>query len=98
MIYVAETFRIRPGTIEAFVAAAYALIDTTRREAGCRLYDLHASVTDPDRLVALEQWDSRPSFEQHRHGAAVLGFAAAVAPYVLSSRIEIIDEPKVDIV
>ncbi|MBU1306844.1 MAG: antibiotic biosynthesis monooxygenase [Alphaproteobacteria bacterium] len=98
MIYVAETFRIRPGTIEAFVAAAYALIDTTRRESGCRLYDLHASVTDPDRLVALEQWDSRPSFDQHRQGAAVQGFSAAVAPYVLSSRIEVIDGTKVDIV
>ena len=98
MIYVAETFRIRPGTIEAFVAAAYALIDSTRRESGCRLYDLHASVTDPDRLVALEQWDSRQSFENHRKGAAAQGFMAAVAPYVLSSRIEVIDPAKVDIV
>ena len=98
MIFVAETFRIRPGTIEAFVAAAYALIDSTRRESGCRLFDLHASVTDPDRLVALEQWDNRACFESHRKSPAIQGFAEAVQPYVLSSRVEIVEAPKADIV
>lgn len=90
MIYVAATFRIRPGTIEPFVEAAYPAIDTARRQAGCRLYDLHASVTDPDRLVCIEQWDSRQDFDRHMATASLLAFRQAIERFVVSSRTEII--------
>lgn len=96
MIYVAATFRIRPGTIEAFVAAAYTAIDTARREPGCLLYDLHASVTDPDRLVCLEQWDSRETFDRHLAAPHIATFSEAIKPYVLSTRVEIIHPDHVD--
>ncbi|MGV8831854.1 MAG: putative quinol monooxygenase [Devosia sp.] len=90
MIYVAETFRIRPGTIEPFVEAAYGAIDASRREPGCLLYDLHASVTDPDRQVCIEQWDSRECFDRHSATAHMAIFRDAIKPFVISSRVEII--------
>lgn len=96
MIYVSATFRIRPGTIEPFVEAAYAVIDASRRQGGCVLYDLHASVTDPDRLVCIEQWDSQQSFETNLASAHVRRFEQAIAPFVISSRVEIIHPDHVE--
>ena len=96
MIYVAATFRIRSGSIEPFVEAAYAAIDASRREPGCRLYDLHASVTDPDRLVCLEQWDSRETFEHNLSTPHVVLFHEAIKAFVISSRVEIIHPDHID--
>ena len=96
MIYVVATFRLRPGALEPFVEAAYALIDVARREAGCLYYDLHASVTDPDRVMCVEQWRDRPAFDQHLATPALTGFSAAIEPLVLSSRVEVIHPDHVD--
>ena len=96
MIYVVATFRLRPGALEPFVEAAYALIDAARREAGCLYYDLHASVTDPDRVMCVEQWRDRPAFDQHLATPALASFSAAIEPLVLSSRVEVIHPDHVD--
>ena len=98
MIYVAATFRIRPGTIEPFVEAAYAAIDIARREVGCTLYDLHASVTDPDRLVCLEQWSDRQAFDRHLAAPHMATFSEAIKPYVISTRVEVIHPDHVEII
>lgn len=96
MIYVVATFRLRPGTLEPFVEAAYALIDVTRREPGCVYYDLHASVTDPDRVMCLELWQDRPAFDRHMTTPTLAGFSAAIEPLVLSSRVEVIHPDHID--
>lgn len=96
MIYVAATFRIRPGALEPFVEAAYALIDAARREAGCTYYDLHASVTDPDRVMCYEQWNDRETFDRHLASPALATFSAAINALVLSSRVEVIHPEHVD--
>ena len=96
MIYATTTYRIRPGTIEPFVAAAYAAIDAARREPGCMVYDLHASVTDPDRLVCLEQWAGRDAFERNLATAHLTAFRDAIKPFVISSRVDIIQPERVD--
>lgn len=97
MIYVSATFRIKPGTLEAFVEAAYVLIDAARRQPGCAYYDLHASVTDPDRVVCLEQWSDRAALDTHLASPPTLAFAEAIAPLVLTSRVEVIHPERVDL-
>lgn len=96
MIYVVATFRIRPGALEPFVEAAYALIDAARRAPGCLYYDLHASVTDPDRVLCFEQWSDRPAFDQHLATPDMATFSAAIEPLVLSRKIEIIQPGQID--
>lgn len=90
MIYVVATFSIRPGTLEPFVEAAYATIAATRLEPGCLLYDLHASVTDPERVVFVEQWESRAALDAHLSSDHVAAFGAANRPYVVSSQVDVI--------
>jgi len=96
VIYVVATFRIRPGALEPFVEAAYQLIDAARREPGCIYYDLHASVTDPDRLMCYEQWTDRGAFDRHLATPALATFSTAIEPLVQSSRAEVIHPERVE--
>ena len=96
MIYVVATFRLRPGALEPFVEAAYALIDVARRQPGCLYSDLHASVTDPDRVMCFERWQDRPAFDRHLATPDVASFSAAIEGLVLSSKIEIIHPDSID--
>ena len=96
MIVVVATFRIRPGSLEPFVDAAYVLIDAARREPGCLYYDLHASVTDPDRMMCYEQWTDRTAFDRQSATPHMAAFISATADFVLSSRIEIIHPDRID--
>ena len=96
MIYVAATFHIRPGSLEAFVAAAYMLIDAARRVPGCIYYDLHASVTDPDRLFCFEHWADRANLDIHLASPHTAAFGAAIAPLVTASKVEVIDPAHVE--
>ena len=96
MIYVVATFRIRPGALEPFVEAACELIDAARREPGCLYYDLHASVTEPDRMMCYEQWSDRAAFDLHSAAAHMTAFIAATEAFVLTSRVEIIHPASVE--
>ena len=58
MIYVVATLTIKPETRAEFIAAATACIKETRKEPGNIAYDLHESVTDPTKMVFVEQWEN----------------------------------------
>ncbi len=78
------------------MAAAYELIDVARREPGCLYYDLHASLTDPDRVMCLEHWRSRAALETHFGTPHLSAFATAIAGLVVSRKIEIIHPDHVE--
>ncbi len=65
MIYVVATLTVKPETRAEFIAAATACIKETRKEPGNIAYDLHESVTDPAKMVFVEQWEKRV-LGQHR--------------------------------
>src|SRR5215470_14260771 len=58
VIYVVATLTIKPETRAEFIAAATACIKETRKEPGNIAYDLHESVTDPAKMVFVEQWEN----------------------------------------
>lgn len=97
MIYVIATYRILPGALEPFVGASYGLIDASRREPGCLYFDLHASVTDPDRVQGFEQWSDRAAFDRHRTSPHVLAFVESITEFVVSARTELIQPGNVEI-
>ncbi|MHC2672904.1 quinol monooxygenase YgiN [Bradyrhizobium diazoefficiens] len=55
MIYVVATLTIKPETRAEFIAGATACIKETRKEPGNIAYDMHESVTDPTKMVFVEQ-------------------------------------------
>ena len=66
VIYVVATLTIKPETRAEFIAAATACIKETRKEPGNIAYDLHESVTDPSKMVFVEQWENAEALVPHR--------------------------------
>src|SRR5438552_17728392 len=58
VIYVVATLTVKPEARAEFIAAATACIKETRKEPGNIAYDLHESVTDPTKMVFVEQWEN----------------------------------------
>jgi len=96
VIYVVATLEIRPDTLEALVDVARPLLEGTRNEPGCRRYDLHASVTDPSRVVFVEEWESREHLEAHFGTPHIAAWRQASKPFVVSARVEIIHPDRVE--
>jgi quinol monooxygenase YgiN len=98
VIYVVATLTIKPETRAEFIAAATACIAQTRKESGNIAYDLHESVTDPSKMVFVEQWESAEALVPHR-GADHMKAFGRVAVKCMSAppRIEVITPAKVDV-
>jgi quinol monooxygenase YgiN len=98
VIYVVATLTIKPETRAEFIAAATACIAETRKESGNTAYDLHESVTDPSKMVFVEQWESAEALVPHR-GADHMKAFGRVAVKCMSAppRIEVITPAKVDV-
>ena len=98
VIYVVATLTVKPETRAEFIAAATACIKETRKEPGNIAYDLHESVTDPAKMVFVEQWENAEALGPHR-GAEHMKTFGRVAVKCMSAppKIEIITPEKVDV-
>lgn len=63
-VVVAE-MRAKPGLEDELKRRTAALVEPTRREAGCLQYDLHVCDADPASILFYEVWTSRDALEQH---------------------------------
>ena len=98
MIYVVATLTVKPETRAEFIAAATACIKETRKEAGNIAYDLHESVTDPTRMVFVEQWENAEALEPHRRAEHMKAFGRVVVKCITQPpRIEVITPEKVEV-
>jgi quinol monooxygenase YgiN len=98
VIYVVATLTVKPETRAEFIAGAIACIKETRKEPGNIAYDLHESVTDPARMVFVEQWENAEALVPHRSAEHMKTFGRiAVKCMAAPPRIEIITPAKVDV-
>jgi len=98
VIYVVATLTIKPETRAEFIAAATACIAETRKEPGNIAYDLHESVTDPSKMVFVEQWENAEALGPHRGTDNMKAFGrVAVKCMSAPPKIEIITPAKVDV-
>lgn len=98
MIYVVATLTIKPDTRAELIEAAKACIAETRKEAGNIAYDLHESVTDPAKLVFVEQWDNAEALVPHRTAAHMKAFGRVVVNCLAAPpKIEVITPATVDV-
>ena len=98
MIYVVATLMVKPETRAEFIAAATACIKETRKETGCLAYDLHESVTDPAKMVFVEQWENAEALVPHRTAEHMKAFGRVAVKCLASPpKIEIITPEKVDV-
>jgi quinol monooxygenase YgiN len=78
LIYVVATLTVKPETRAELIAGAQACIAETRKEAGNIAYDLHESVTDPTKMVFVEQWENAEALEPHRKSDHMRAFGRIV--------------------
>ena len=98
MIYVVATLTVKPETRAEFIAAATACIEETRKEPGNIAYDMHESVTDPAKMVFVEQWENAEALVPHRAADHMKAFSRVAANCLTAPpKIEIITPEKVDI-
>lgn len=75
---VIATFRARPGSEAELLAVLTALIEPTRAEEGCRLYELWHNRADGSELTFVEEWASDEALAAHGRSEHI---AAARARY-----------------
>jgi len=98
VIYVVATLTVKPETRAEFIAGATALIRETRKEAGNIAYDLHESITDPARMVFVEQWENAEALVPHRSAEHMKTFGRIAARCMAAPpRIEVITPAQVDV-
>ena len=57
--------KARPGQEDAVKEALLSLVEPTRKEPGCLLYNLHQSKSDPTLFMFYEQWANQKALEGH---------------------------------
>jgi len=98
VIYVVATLTVKPETRAEFIAGAVACIKGTRKEPGCIAYDMHESVTDPSKMVFVEQWENAEALIPHRAAEHMKAFGSIVRECSTAPpKIEVITPAKVDI-
>ena len=98
MIYVVATLTIKPEARAELIAGAKACIAETRKEAGNIAYDMHESVTDPTRMVFVEQWENAEALVPHRATEHMKAFGRIAVKCVSAPpKIEIITPEKVEV-
>ncbi len=80
MIVVAAHITLKPGKKEEFWKLAQECIATTRTENGCISYTLFASMESEDKLVFLEEWETRAALDAHLQAPHLKAFSAATTP------------------
>ncbi|MCO5130413.1 MAG: antibiotic biosynthesis monooxygenase [Xanthobacteraceae bacterium] len=97
MIYIVATLTVKPEMRAELIEGAKACIKATRQEPGNIAYDMHESVTDPTKMVFVEQWDNAEALEPHRKAEHMKAFGRIAAKCLSApARIEIITPAKVD--
>ena len=96
MLYLISTAHLRPGTRDVCLVHAPAVIAASLQDAGCLSYDVHMSLSDPDRIVFIERWADRAALDAHFQTEHFRSWRAAIAPHVVSRRLEFITPATVD--
>ena len=65
MIRVVAKIFIKPQDKEALLESLQELIEKSRKEKGCRFYDLMQSSKDPSTLCFIEEWESYEALDLH---------------------------------
>lgn len=78
--------RVKPGHVEAFMAATRANHEASVREAGNRRFDVLQSPEDPTRFILYEAYASAADAAAHKETAHYLAWREAVAGMMAEPR------------
>ena len=98
MIYVVATLTVKPDARAELIAGAKACIAETRKEPGNIAYDMHESVSDPTKMVFVEQWENAEALVPHGKAEHFKAFGRIAAKCLSAPpKIEVITPEKVEV-
>jgi quinol monooxygenase YgiN len=98
VIYVVATLTVKPEARAELIAGAKACIAETRKEPGNIAYDMHESVSDPTRMVFVEQWENAEALVPHGKAEHFKAFGRIAAKCLSAPpKIEVITPEKVEV-
>ncbi len=86
MIIVTGTIEIAPGGVEKARAALADVMQETRKEDGCRIYEFSQLIEAETRFRVYEEWDSLDALAAHGKAPHMQVFRAALAEIGVVSR------------
>ena len=75
---------LKPEVTEQFCAGLAESLKDTRKFDGCRWVNVYRNGDDPNKIVILEEWDSRPQYEKYLAWRNESGGMAAMADLMTS--------------
>ena len=75
-VTIIATLYARAGHEEALAARLRAMVEETRKEAGCILYDLQRAHDDPREFIMVEYWRDAEAVELHDASAHMAALVA----------------------
>jgi quinol monooxygenase YgiN len=86
MICVAVTYVMREGTDEQAIELFRPLAAETRKEPGCRMYEVHRSTANPLQFFLYEQYDDQAALDAHRAAPHFEKYGKNVLFHLIESR------------
>ena len=81
----AVTIRIKPDSVDSFMAKALENARAARKEPGCRQFEVLVDNTDRTKIVLFEIYDDEKAFEAHQQTPHFKKYVAEAVP-LLESR------------
>lgn len=86
MLVVTGIIEVNPDNIGPAQVATIKMMEETRKENGCRVYEFSQQVEAPHRFRVYEEWDDRPSLDAHAKTAHMAAFREALGEIGVLSR------------
>jgi quinol monooxygenase YgiN len=92
MLIVTGIIEINPEQIGPAQAAAVKMMEATRKEPGCHVYEFSQLIEAPHRFRVYEEWENAAALKAHGETAHMAAFREALGEIgVLSREIETIE-------
>ena len=59
------TYTVKEDELDAVLAAVRSLVEESRREPGCLIYEAHRDAEDANRILMYEQYEDEAGFRAH---------------------------------
>lgn len=81
MLVIAGRILLDSAKRESAIAAAMEMMQETRKESGCKSYEMSAELSDPGAFRIFEEWESEEALRAHFKAPHVARFQAAMAGF-----------------
>lgn len=84
MIMVQSTFLLEATNKDAVIKLMKKMVRLCRQEHGCLSYEYYEGVTDPCRVILLQEWESADCLQEHYQTDHMADFLSKLGKYLES--------------